>query len=204
MVEEQPPQAPDRRAPVFFLSYAQSGARNDWVPQFFDELSDHVGELMGIPPPLVGFINTDMRTGTDWNEELAFAVGHCRVFVALLSPLYFTSPWCALEWHAFASRLPGGGSKTMLPVLWTVGNGPIPRKIDRLQRFLPTPPPDGIQRRYGKEGVYGLRAAESSDYGMVVWRLANAIADAAEKDHVPPSDATGFEGLPESFEEDPS
>ncbi|MET7396394.1 TIR-like protein FxsC [Dactylosporangium sp. NPDC005572] len=205
MVEEQPPLVPHPRAPVFFLSYAQSAA-NDWVPQFFEELSDHVGELMGKPASFVGFMNSEMRTGTDWSEELAFAVGHCQVFVALLSQRYYGSKYCALEWHAFARRMPDVSpaprSTAMLPVLWSKGRGAVPAKIDRLQRFLPSPPPPDIQRRYGKEGVYGLRIADSSAYDLVVWRLANTIVELADNHHVPPSDATDFEGLPDAFEGD--
>ncbi|GGM39709.1 TIR-like protein FxsC [Dactylosporangium sucinum] len=210
MVEQHPPQAPDRRAPVFFLSYAET-PRRDWVRQFFEELSDHVAELMGFPASGdVGFMNVNMGAGRVWSKELAFAVGHCSVFVALLSPRYYTSEWCAREWHAFASRLPDNilapEDTAMLPVIWTKKGVAAPAMIDRLQRFQPIPPPDGIERRYGREGVYGLRVRqlESSDYDMVVWRLANEIADLAERLHVPSKVATDFEGLPGAFEEEPS
>src|SRR3954466_15961762 len=91
--------------PLFFLSYARSRLRPDdgsdpdrFAAKFFADLSDNVAHLTGAALP--GFMDRHTAAGTPWSDRLSEALGTCRVFVALLSPSYFTSEWCGREWAA--------------------------------------------------------------------------------------------------------
>src|SRR5215475_14146035 len=108
LVEVPPPQ------PLFFLSYARTGAGADHVPageahqqvlRFFTDLSSQVVGLTarrtGADP---GFMDRTIPTGTSWARELLVALGACQAFVALLCGPYATSEWCGMEWYAFSGR----------------------------------------------------------------------------------------------------
>jgi len=179
------------RAPLFFLSYAHArrpDEPNQWVVQFFDDLSENVAELAGRPAGSdPGFIDRSMASGTRWTRELLEAIGTCKVFVALLSDPYIASPWCGMEWYAFSqrkvTRRTGAGSvyeTGIIPVLWTpVPQDRLPQVVGEVQRFAPRGLPGvSIPARYAAEGVYGLmRMRQKMHYQAVVWRLAQSIAE---------------------------
>lgn len=179
------------RAPLFFLSYAHArrpDEPNQWVVQFFDDLSENVAELAGRPAGSdPGFIDRSMAGGTRWPGELLKAVGTCKVFVALLSDPYVASSWCGMEWYAFSqrrvSRRAGADSvyeTGIIPVLWTpVPLDRLPPAVGEVQRFTPRGLPDPtIPARYAAEGIYGLmRMGQEMHYQAVVWRLAQSIAE---------------------------
>lgn len=211
-------------APVFFLSYARVARRagepardvNEKRHQFFLALSDHIHELMGLEAgSRPGFIDDSMDGGQVWTEELAFAIGHCQVFVPLLSQRYLRSEWCAREWDAFTrrpvvpnSKVMGAGKGTsVIPVIWTVvQHADIPLKISRVQRFAPTGLPSGtVEDMYEREGIYGLPqlGAEGREaYEAAVWRLAQRIVRATHERWVKPRVPTDMHELRADFEED--
>lgn len=185
----------DPRAPLFFLSYAHTHeARrnpvslepNTFVRRLFEDLSTHVGELVGRPTGAdPGFMDSSMSGGERWTPELLTAAGTCQVFVPLISSSFLNSAWCAMEWHAFARRKivrrQDGASAhetAIVPVTWSPTNGsPLPPIVGDIQRFSPTNMPDPqIAAQYHREGVYGLLAMRLENaYRAVVWRLAQRV-----------------------------
>lgn len=185
----------DLRSPIFFVSYAhaktQSAARH--VPnrrffQFFEDLSESVAEFVSRPAGSdPGYIDRSIPDGGQWSQELLRAVGTCQVFVALLSPPYFSSEWCAKEWFAFAQRpvvsrdgQPPGYQTAIIPVVWApLRLARIPPVVAAVQRFSPRNLPDSdIPAEYEKEGVRGLmQMGRDLDYQTVIWRLAERIAE---------------------------
>lgn len=188
----------DLRSPLFFLSYARSRLANGSVGpttepsrqviQFFDDLSANVAELVsrrtGADP---GFIDRSIPAGRRWSSELLTAVGTCQVFVALLSASYLECEWCGREWDAFSRRevtkIGEDGSSHeagIVPVIWApMREGTHPSAIAAIERFSPTRLryPE-IASNYEKEGIFGLLQMGYTDhYQVVVWRLAQRIAE---------------------------
>ncbi len=190
-------------APLFFVSHAlqalgrrYADARRERsleLVQFFDDLSENVAELVALSAGRdPGFLDRTIPGGTHWTGELLRAVGTCQAFVALLSPQYFASAWCGMEWNAFslrtvARRAPGvldsrrsGHYTGIVLVNWTpVQAREIPPVVSAVQRFSPAGLPDpDIARQYESEGVFGLlRLGQDAAYEAVVWRLAQHIAE---------------------------
>jgi hypothetical protein len=176
--------------PVFFLSYARSrtpdGRADNRIIQFYNDLSENVAELVGLPAGVSpGFMDESMsRADAVWASELLNALGTCQVFVALLSVPYVNSSWCGMEWSAFSKRLVtarDGGSHhqaPIIPVIWApVPSDQIPRSINEVQHFSPRQPPD-FEASYEAEGIYGLmRMGREEAYQLTVWRLAQKIAE---------------------------
>ena len=153
-------------APLFFVSHAlqalgrrYADARRERsleLVQFFDDLSENVAELVALSAGRdPGFLDRTIPGGTHWTGELLRAVGTCQAFVALLSPQYFASAWCGMEWNAFslrtvARRAPGvldsrrsGHYTGIVLVNWTpVQAREIPPVVSAVQRFSPAGLPD--------------------------------------------------------------
>jgi hypothetical protein len=183
-------------APVFFLSYAhpgqsrRQGAReaNSLVLDFFDELSDNVGLLVGRPSGAdAGYMDGSIPTGGRWTNELLTAVGTCQVFVALLSVPYINSPWCSKEWDAFTQRKVNRRSTTdseyptgIFPVIWApLSTDQMPSPVRDVQRFYPTGLPDSdIRGQYETNGIFGLYKIRGQEaFEAIVWALAKRIAE---------------------------
>lgn len=209
-----------REGPIFFLSYAHSkpgrGGRrrgpNPNVTRLFDDLSVHVSEMVplrgGVDP---GFMDRSMGGGERWNEELLTAVGTCQVFVALISPPYVQSRWCALEWDAFARRpvtrrspTASTNGTTILPVIWVPPPATLPKAVSDVQTFTPKdlPGPE-IEAGYHGEGLYGLRTMGfTDDYDAVVWRLAQRIVTLLGQLAVQPRIPSGADELVNVFQDE--
>jgi hypothetical protein len=141
-----------------------------------------VGTRLGAAP---GFIDLSITPGRRWEEDILAMVNSAAVFVALLSADYVESPWCGREWDAFSRRHPTqkeGGSieaqTTILPVVWSpLAPSRVPQVVRDVQEFAPDFQDDQLHRLYLRNGIYGLRAAESAQYGAVVWQLAQLVAE---------------------------
>ncbi|WP_432839249.1 TIR-like protein FxsC [Dactylosporangium sp. CA-092794] len=219
MTEEWPEPAPG--APLFFLSYARSRRTaagrgrdaNRRVLDFYAELSEYVYELVALEPGCEpGFIDRSLDGGEEWAKELAFAVGHCQVFVPLLSERYLKSVWCAREWDAFTRRevlvnpkVPDAGNRTsVIPVIWNVihDDTPIPERIAALQRFSPTGlPGQRIEARYKEEGMFGLIVIGNrrGDLSAATWRLAQRIVQARHERWIEPDVPADLRSLRSDF-----
>jgi TIR domain len=173
--------------PLFFLSYARSGSGEPdrRVKTFFNDLSQHVSELVSRRPGAdPGFMDQSIRPGQRWTGELLRAVGTCDVFVPLLCVPYADSDWCGKEWYAFSQRRGIGKAKNnpppvIIPVVWArFTDDQIPTIVGKVQRFLPGDMPgENTQAEYEQYGVSGLIWLERKiSYRWVVWRLALEIA----------------------------
>ncbi|MEU6072864.1 TIR-like protein FxsC [Micromonospora sp. NPDC047074] len=212
----------DESAPVFFLSYAHTRNRVPAPPrdtnqkefQLFVDLSDHVVELLGLGPGrTAGFMDRMLDGGQMWTDDLAFAAGHCQVFIPLVSPQYLNSDWCAREWHAFTRRpvliRPGATLSThdtpVVPINWSVvERRRLPEVVKRPQMFTPTRLPPDIAPQYHEEGIYGLLSLGKNGkdaYDAVVWRLAQRVARAYQTHWVRPQVPSDMRQLPKTFEE---
>jgi TIR domain len=196
----------ENEAPLFFLSYARPrGAPGRNKPTqdsnrearlFFDDLSRYVNELIAwMPSADPGFMDTSMRGGDRWTDELLHALGTCQVFVALLSVSYLASEWCGMEWHAFSqrrvitSRHAASRQTCLIPIVWApVREEQFPAPVQAVQRFSPHDMPDPDDRlRYHADGIYGLLATEQRvSYQRATWQLAQLIKEIHESHLVEP------------------
>lgn len=197
----------DARKPLFFISHASPAPANQGpgitrrerdylIARFFDDLSENVAELVSRPAGSdPGFIDRGMPGGTRWTDELLEAVSSCQVFISMLSPRYFLSELCGMEWDAFSRRTVIRRSRQrarrscITPVIWApFHNEQVPSVIREVERFVPTSLPDReTGSQYEKSGIYGLlRLKQESDYAAIVWQLALHIADLHHEYRVEP------------------
>ena len=212
-------------APLFFVSYRRpyepghptvvSRARGPEVHQFFQDLTEDVGELIGAPIGYdPGYLDRADSVGTDWERQLLTAIGTCQVLICLMSePLLRDSKWCAREWYAFARRevSPNSaqartGETAIVPVIWhPLGTAVrIPQVVDRVGLFVPPDLPDpSFETAYRKYGLLGLiRTSQKQAYRTLVWHLAMHINRVRQSCVVMPWVPQSLSELPTRFEED--
>ncbi|MDW5328216.1 MULTISPECIES: TIR-like protein FxsC [unclassified Plantactinospora] len=205
----------DPLAPLFFVSYAvikpprrtPGGRReaNTNALRLFSELSIHVNALVSRPTGAdPGYIDRNMRGGERWTPDLLEAVGTCQVFVALLSPAYLDSEWCAREWNLFASRTVvrrdgrPSNETCILPVSWTPADSCEPPNY--VQRFSPDGTPDeDLVPTYHQEGLYGLLSMKDPASDVVLWKLAQRIVELSRSHWVEPRVLTTPGGIARKF-----
>lgn len=205
-------------APVFFVSYARSHPIgrssprydvNPFVSRLFTDLTFTVAELLPtLPGEQIGFMDTTMGGGEDWRRSLLYAAGTCQVFLALISPKYFSgSPWCAMEWDLFSQRSivslrrDGATQPAIVPVQWAPVVGRVPKPISAVQRFSPRLPDDPqFGPPYRDGGIFGLLRREKGEaYLSIVWELALLIQRLHHDQRVEPKVVTTNKGLRRSF-----
>src|SRR4029077_3644220 len=80
--------------PVFFVSYARQDSdlpeHRDALLPFVKELEDLVAIRLGISRTCVAFIDSDIRSGEIFTDEIRDALMRCRVGVPLYSAGYFS------------------------------------------------------------------------------------------------------------------
>jgi len=87
-----------------FISYKRGGAKAEWInkiflPLFKEDLSQNLGREASI------FLDTsEISAGTTWPDVLAKSLSKTKCLVAILSPLYFGSPWCVMEFSVMTYR----------------------------------------------------------------------------------------------------
>lgn len=197
----------DDRRPYFFLSYARSRFRPDdgtdpdrWVTKLFKDLCQDVGIVTGAPTP--GFMDRQIPVGTRWPDHLSEALAHCRVFLALLSPAYFTSEYCGREWAAFLGRVRSQQAGldrplAIIPALWTrMTLEDLPADLRSMQ-YLPTDFPP----QYAAEGFYGIMKLSRyrEQYKQTVLKLARLVKDTADQTNLATGSIADFELLGDAF-----
>jgi hypothetical protein len=66
------------------------------LDEFVDRLLKTIGGLAGLSPTEVGFRDREgIELGAEWLPMLAAALANCNVMVALVSPNFLKSDWCA-------------------------------------------------------------------------------------------------------------
>jgi FxsC-like protein len=180
--------------PYFFLSYVRSKYQPDdgsdpdlWVKKFYQALCHDVYQLTAWPNP--GFMDRQMPLGAQWPNTLAGALSQCRVFVALLSPGYFTSEYCGKEWSVFADRVrahapEGEPPVALIPALWTPFRlDELPDEVSDIQLMS-----SDFPRAYADLGFFGLmklgRFREAYEESVLL--MAKTIKRIAEETNLRP------------------
>src|ERR1700733_12385219 len=204
--------SPHDGRPYFFLSYARTPKRDPsdredpdrWVYKLYKDLCGEILQMTDARPEEAGFMDREVKSGSEWSPQLTNALAKCRVFLPLYSRRYFESDACGREWFAFARReitrkaRRNDTVEAIVPALWTkIDLEKIPAVAQTVQfdhNFL--------GERYGADGFYGIMKLQNyrGDYQLAVHRLAEriiAIGDgsiASVDDDVP-----DFKSLPSAF-----
>lgn len=91
----------------FFTGYSADRSMFPLVKRFHNDVQKQVKQMLGNAVPGRGFLDIqDIKPGERW-EDRVVANGVCtaRAMLALYSPSYFQSHWCAHEWTVFNARL---------------------------------------------------------------------------------------------------
>lgn len=202
----------DGSAPAFFLSYARAPVSdaNKPVLRLFDDLTQHLIQLLALPPGQdPGFMDTALKTGAPWEQQLLRMVGTCQTFIALLSePYLYRSEWCAMEWDLFSLRkvtvkkdIPSASpfSRAIVPVLWAPLQRELPKRVAAIQYFLPRSLPDHYLSLYQSEGLLGTMKVDPDAYTAITWKLAREIQVTYASYDVAPLTEESTVGLHRSF-----
>ncbi|MBK3640660.1 toll/interleukin-1 receptor domain-containing protein [Streptomyces sp. MBT33] len=118
-----PPRVPD----WFFTGYSEDRGNFPLVQRFHEDVERMVRQMLGKAVPGRGFLDfSSIKPGERW-EDRVVANGVCtaKAMLALYSPSYFQSHWCAHEWTVFNARLDRRaslvGSPFLIGVLWQKG-----------------------------------------------------------------------------------
>jgi O-acetyl-ADP-ribose deacetylase (regulator of RNase III) len=184
----------------FYFSYERD-ALDDYLRQFYRDLSRMVGELAGAEPHGIGFFDrNDIYPGEPLPDAIVDALQESRVFVSIFTPGYFQSELCGQEWRVFESRLKDAASTEIstgrtdaplppliLPVLWSAPA--------TLPRPLPEPAANIHASREEYGGAYlevGLRelmrrgeSQEYDSYANFLLSFAQRLVDVAKRYKIP-------------------
>lgn len=191
--------------PYFFLAYARTPERS-WVEKLFQDLCTEIMERTDLPVTgAAGFMDRrGIRIGSDWREEVIWALANCQVFVPLYSPRYFTREECGREWHAFAQRIlehrarRPGNPFAIVPALWApVDLEDLPEVARRIQVDH-----SELGHIYAEEGFYTLikNTLYRQEYMTAVQRLARQIINAARTSQLQPCQERDLGELRNAFE----
>jgi FxsC-like protein len=197
-------------APYFFLSYAhtprQEGYPGDpdiWVANLFQDLCSHIMQLTNLPPgAMPGFMDRELRAGSDWPVRLAQALATCQVFVPLYSRRYFDSEHCGKEWFAFSRRAlnhaaRAGPAEAIIPALWVpVAPAMLPEAAKSIQFDH-----SQLGDRYSTHGFYGIikLSRYRGEYEEAVYELARRIVQVAQNTGINPEPAAEYGSLESAF-----
>jgi hypothetical protein len=176
----------------FFASYAQMDRdRDQYLERFVTRVRDELKSLRAQPDPnRVAFFDRDIKAGERWSDMVIDAVNEADVLVCLMSPSYFTRPWCGRELSVFldrCSRLEAGAQAAgfIFPIWWKYPTAPrpLPRPLAEFNYRDPDFPPD-----YESEGGHGL--ADGGRWGQfrrLATLLARRISETLDRPHrLPP------------------
>jgi len=86
-----------------FISYSREGSVQKWLLNHFHEkLKECLADQYA--PPLTVYVDRTMPRGVHWPENLRSALRHSKIMLQLLTPPYFTSPWCMAELRSMQAR----------------------------------------------------------------------------------------------------
>ena len=87
-----------------FISYVH-GDDKRWVQAFEDELRDEVSDRLGLGIS-VWQDTQRLRAGDNWQVGIQEGIEHSAAFLAIVSPRYQNSQWCARERNEFIRQFP--------------------------------------------------------------------------------------------------
>jgi hypothetical protein len=121
--------------PTFFFSHARQDRETPgkYLNCFFEDLEIKLAQWAGVnlKEKRLGTIDARVRHGEDWDQDLSRGLGSNRVFVAILTPLYFNRPSCGKELAVFLLRSPDldidqngalKGARNVMSVRWLPDN----------------------------------------------------------------------------------
>jgi hypothetical protein len=169
-----------------FVSYTRRAGAGRWVKDnFYPALREALDNEMAREP--VFYVDWEHETGVSWPQYIEHALMHSRLMVAVLSPPYFRSNWCAAEWESMCAR----------NRLLGFGSPDSPRHLIHGVRYADGEHfPDeaaNLQMRDFSEWTVPIpydaytRTPDYPHFYAEVRKLARDIA--ARVDHVPPWDA---------------
>lgn len=176
----------------FFTSYAQMDRdRDQYLERFVTRVRDELKSLRAQPDPnRVAFFDRDIKAGEAWSSMVIDAVNEADVLICLMSPAYFTRPWCGRELSVFldrCSRLNAGAHADgfIFPIWWKYPTKPrpLPRTLAEFNYRDPDFPPD-----YESEGGYGLAdGGHWRQFRRLATLLARRISETLDRPHrLPP------------------
>ena len=162
--------------PLFFLSYARDitvGDDGPEVVQFFRDLEQEVTLRSGKVGDC-GMWDRKLREGSFWQIRLLQALNSCKVVVAVCSPAFYDSEYCAqeLDFLQLRGRLfPKPGETTpVIKVQWMPSpnaRGVLPEIQDNSLESHPT---------YKTKGLRAVKKENPKEYRDIVEEKADEIA----------------------------
>jgi TIR domain len=194
-------------AHVVFTSYAQRD-RDKYLEKFIAEFRQELeGILVGLSSDELTFFDRDnVEAGDKWSETIIKALSEADVLLCLMSPTYFTRPWCGRELQAFIDRekalpAPYDGGPFIVPIWWRIP--PVPRPLpSKLGQFNYRDA--GFPDTYVKSGVRGLvRLGQELQVSLVIDTLVDLVGRARAKPHRLPQgmQVANIEDIMNAFDE---
>jgi hypothetical protein len=142
-----PSSQPDGYRYDLYISSPRSGSVGEWIRNhLFPLLKDALSDELGVEPEIF-FDAASVEVGGSWPEQLSETLKRSRMLLAVLSPSYFRSSWCASEWESMLARerlLGDAQVRIIYPVL-ALGGDSLPASvrsrqwIDMSRWVIPTP-----------------------------------------------------------------
>src|ERR1700676_2991400 len=123
------------KVPTFFFSHARQDRETPgkYLTCFFHDLEMRLAQWIGVSlkETRLGTIDLRISQGADWDEALSRGLANDKVFVAILTPLYFNRNNCGKELGVFLLRslglgIDGNGALTgvrnLVPIRWMPEN----------------------------------------------------------------------------------
>src|SRR5712691_10135349 len=121
--------------PTFFFSHARQDRETpgNYLRRFFNDLEIKLAQWAGLSleDQKLGTIDARVPHGADWGTDLIRGLSSDKVFVAILTPLYFNRPNCGKELAVFLMRSPTlgidangalTGAENIIPIRWLPEN----------------------------------------------------------------------------------
>jgi FxsC-like protein len=170
----------------FFLSYARDNWEGGYLQRFLADLCEDVRQYL--PGQDASFRdNENTPLGEKWEANLVEALHTANAFVAVISPSYLKSEYCAKEWDAFSQRLkrqaPDADPPLILPVLWVPATKDLPAAVTALQYTI-----EQFGDEYAEKGLFTIiknRSNYESAYQTFREGFRQALVDAISNHPLP-------------------
>jgi hypothetical protein len=188
-----------------FTSYAQKDRDRD-LARFGRLFREKLRVVTGRPDAdaLIFFDRDGVEAGDRFSEKIVGILKTADVLICLMSPTYFTRPWCGRELTAFLERhqrvaAPARGVRFIFPIWWQplLAPRPVPRRLSDYHYKDPQFP-----EAYMTLGLRRL-ARKPAQFERVVERLVELVAKTLAQPHRLPTSALDdeIETIPNAFDE---
>ncbi|MES5817429.1 TIR domain-containing protein [Streptomyces sp. RG80] len=165
----------------FFTSYSEVDEDVPYVARFHADVERGVRAQLGKQTPGGAFLDREtIEPGDRWRYRLLHGACTTRTMLALYSPSYYGSEWCAQEWTTFSARRnryrrdSGAEDEHLLGVTWRNGPGSRPDSFD--DQLLT----GDFGPLYAESGLFHLVPEEnepkSPEYKKIVLAIATRLA----------------------------